>query len=129
MLVLNIKSNPMKSKGAHGMTTPENSKVTILEEKVVNIPKAKRAKEHPPVIITEAPPPPAPPKHPVDDMAVMAMLNAMARVIGARLVLLLALLGAFVLSLMAVLQPDGMRLLAAAAYCLPVFVLTFFKWR
>lgn len=57
------------------------------------------------------------------------MLNAMAKVLGARLVLLFSMLGAFSLSLMAVLQPDGMRLLAAALYDIPVFVLLFFKWR
>jgi hypothetical protein len=46
------------------------------------------------------------------------MFQALGFALSARLILLLTLMGAFVLGVMAMLQPSGMRLGVMVAYCL-----------
>lgn len=95
-------------------------KVQVLEEKVVTIRSQKR-----PELLNPLPPlPPVQPipKNQVQDIHIVTMALTLCKALGQRLAVFLSLSGAFILGLMAVKEPDTMRLIAAATYDLMIFI-------
>lgn len=102
--------------------------VMVLEEKVVNIPRKKAVLPPPQPEVRTAPPTiPPQPQQPqkrsaATELQILAMMMALSRILAPRLAVFLSMVGAFILGIMAVNQPETMRLVAAGLYDILVFI-------
>lgn len=105
------------------MTTGKPSKVTVLEEKIVTIPRKKARKGDHPIIQVPAQIPPLIPekeKKTIPDTEILAMMMAVSRILAPRMLVFLSLLAAFVLALLTVMNPETPRIVAFSLYCMGI---------
>lgn len=102
--------------------------VTVLEEKVVTMPRKKAVMPPPQPEVRTAPPVMPPPivqpqrKSEVSELQILALMMTLSRILAPRLAVFLSMAGAFILGVMAVRQPELMRLIAAGLYDVLVFI-------